>query len=71
MLLAHWGYGIFGFSPIFTLFHPFCTHFLLISTTSTPFHVDLSPPWGPREGRGYVAILISPNNGDPEKAGVM
>ena len=33
MLLPHWGYGIFGFSPSFTHFHPF-SHFLLISTHS-------------------------------------
>ena len=26
MLLPHWGYGIFGFSPTFTHFHPF-SHF--------------------------------------------
>ena len=44
---------------IFTHFHPFSpifTHFLLISTTSTPFQVDFSPPWGPREGRGCSHI---------------
>ena len=64
MLLSHWGYGIFGFSPFFT-------HCLLISTTSIPFSVDLSPLWGPREGRGDVAILIYPRYGDPEKAGAM
>ena len=26
MLFPHWGYGIFGFSPNFTHFHPF-SHF--------------------------------------------
>ena len=31
MLLPHWGYVIFGYSPTFTHFHPF-SHFLLIST---------------------------------------
>ena len=54
MLLPHQGYGIF------TQFHPFSplfTHLVLISTTSTPFWVDFSPPWGRREGTGYVAIL--------------
>ena len=66
MLLSHWGYGIFGYSPLFT-------HFLLISTTSIPFlvDIDLSPLWGPREGTGNVAILIFPHYGDPKKGGVM
>ena len=30
-------------------------------------HIDFSPLWGPREGRGYVAILISPHYRDLEK----
>ena len=32
MLLPHGGYGIFGFSPTFTHFHPFSRFFLLIFT---------------------------------------
>ena len=48
------------FLPIFNHFYPF----------SVP-HIELSPLWGPQEGRGDVAILISPHYGDPEKAGVM
>ena len=31
MLLLHWGYGIFWFSPIFTYFHPLFTRFLPFS----------------------------------------
>ena len=27
MLFAHWGYGIFGFSPNFTHFYPFLHFF--------------------------------------------
>ena len=46
--------------PIFNHFHPF----------SIP-RFELSPLWGPREGRGIVAILISPHYGDPKKARVM
>ena len=41
-------------SPIFTPFHPL----LLISTTSTPFHVDFSPLWDSEKARGDLAILI-------------
>ena len=29
--------------------------------------MDISQQWGPREGRGYVAILITPHYGDTEK----
>ena len=29
------------------------------------------PYWGPQDGMGYAAILISLHAGDPEKAGVM
>ena len=36
-------------------FHQIFFHFLFVSTTSTPYQVDFSPPWGPREGRGDVA----------------
>ena len=54
MLLPHWGYGIFGFSPSFTHFHPF-SHFF------APSQPLFSLPWGTREGRGDVAILISPH----------
>ena len=32
MLLPHWGYGIFGFSPTFTHFYPFSRFCLLIFT---------------------------------------
>ena len=53
MLLSHWGYGLFGVSPIFT-------HSLLISTRSTPFQVDFSPPWGPPLGLGLVWAGVSP-----------
>ena len=48
MLLPHWGYGIF------TQFHPFpplSTHFVLISTTSTPFSL-ISPHHGDPEKAG-------------------
>ena len=45
MLLSHWGYGIFGFSPTFTLFHTFFAHFHHI-------HSFLSPHVGPRDNRG-------------------
>ena len=54
MLLPNSGHGIF------TQFHPVSppfTHFVFISTTSTHFEVDFSPPWGRQEGRGYAAIL--------------
>ena len=49
----YWEYGIFW---IFTLFHPFlpfCTHFLLISTTSTVFLRRFLPTMGTlrRQGR--------------------
>ena len=39
MFLPHWGYGIFGFSPIFTHFHllTLFTHYLLIYTAFSPF----------------------------------
>ena len=30
MLFPHWGYGIFGVSPYFTLFHPFSHFFALL-----------------------------------------
>ena len=61
-LPMHLGCDIFEVSPIVL---PIFNHFY-------PFSIPLfSPPWGPREGRGDVAILISPHYGDPEKAGVM
>ena len=67
MLLPHWGYGIFGFSPSFTHFHPFShffAHFYNI-------HSFLGSTMGTREGTGDVAILISPHHGDPKQVGVM
>ena len=27
-------------------------------------HIDFSPLWGPKKGKGYVAILMSHNYGD-------
>ena len=51
-------------SPLFTLF-------FFNSTTSTPSHVDSSPPWVPREGISNVTILTTPHPWHPEKAGVM
>ena len=59
------------FSSIFCLFppHPLLTQ-LISPHHGNPkkagvSHIDLSPPWGPLEGRGVVAILISPHHGDP------
>ena len=56
------GCGIFELSPIFTRFQPFSPilHPLLIPSFGTMrrqrscSHIDLSPPWGLQEGRGYV-----------------
>ena len=62
MLLSTWGIWHFWIFTQLNPFPPFFTHLLPISTTSTPFWVDFSPPWGPQEGRGYVAILISPHH---------
>ena len=50
MLPSHWGYRIFGFSHTFTCFHTF----LFISTTTTPFEVDFSPPWGIPRRQGWL-----------------
>ena len=49
MLLSHWGYGIFGFSPVFT-------HFLLISTTSIPLFrlILIYPHYGDPEKAGVM-----------------
>ena len=49
---------------------PFVAHFNHFYPFSIP-HIELSPLWGPQESRGDVAILISPQYGDPKKAGVM
>ena len=48
--------------------HPFLPVFNHIYSFSIPL---FSSPWGTREGRGDVAILIYPHYGDPEKTGVM
>ena len=59
MLLPHWGYGILDFhllSPTSTLFHIFC------SFPPHPLLSRLISPPQPREGRGYVAISISPHH---------
>ena len=56
MLLPHWEHVIFLFLPGFTHFHPF-SHFC--SFPPHPLLSRFSPPWGPREGRGDVAILMN------------
>ena len=35
------------------------------STGTKGSHFDFSPHWGPQEGRGSVAMLISPHYGNP------
>ena len=62
----------FGFLCILDVAYLNCHPFLPVFNHFYPFSIPLfSPPWGTREGRGDVAILISPHHGDPEKAGVM
>ena len=78
-LPMHFGCGKFESSYIFThfqaflpIFHPLPPRTMwTLRRQGLCSHIDLSQPWGPREGKGYVAILISPNHGDPEKARVM
>ena len=49
-----------------------CRPFSPVFNHTCPFSIPLfSPLWGTREDRGYIAILIYPYHGDPEKAGVM
>ena len=71
-LVPYW--GCFSFLYIWDVVHLNCHPLLPIFNHFYPFsipHIEVSPLWGPREGKGDVAMLISPHYGDPEKAGVM
>ena len=72
-LVPYWVF-FFSFLCIWDVAHLSCHPMLPIFNHFYPFsipHIELSPLWGPREGRVDVAILISPHYGDPEKARVM
>ena len=60
MLLLHWRYVIFGFSPnshYFQIFSPFFTHSLLIFAVRYPFSLDFSSLWRPSFAAAALLIL--------------